>query len=66
MSQNLKIGYMKVREGQSQPHIGAAAFVALYIGLGGPFKYQVLTVTQAGSRAGRQNLVEILSKLMVI
>ena len=37
---------MKVSKGQSQPEIVAAAFLILYMVLGSPFLYQVLTVTQ--------------------
>ena len=37
---------MKVRKGQSQPEIVAAAFLVLYMVLGSPFVYQVLIVTQ--------------------
>ena len=36
---------MKVRKGQSQPEIVAAAFLFLYMVLGSPFLYQVLIVT---------------------
>ena len=37
---------MKVSKGQSQPEIVAAAFLILYMVLGGPFQYRVLIVTQ--------------------
>ena len=33
-------------EGQSQPELGVAAFVVLYVGSGRPFSYQVLIVIQ--------------------
>ena len=36
---------MKVRKGQAQPEIVAAAFLNLYMVLGSPFLYQVLIVT---------------------
>ena len=38
---------MKVSKGRSQPKIGAAAFLILYIVLRSPFVYRVLTMTHA-------------------
>ena len=53
---------MKVRKGQSQPEVVAAAFLILYMVLGRPFKYRVVIVTQMdfgpryadGRRLGRR------------
>ena len=44
---------MKVSKGRSQPEIGAAAFLILYMVLGLPFLYQVLIVTPVAADLAR-------------